>query len=62
MEWIKKFFKEEEGTEVVEWALAAGLIVAIGAAIFTGIGTAAAGHLQSLLDLLTGPAAPPPVP
>ncbi len=27
MEWIKKFFKEEEGTEVVEWALVLGVIV-----------------------------------
>jgi len=52
MEWIKKFFKEEEGTETVEWALVGGLIVAVGAALFVTIGTAASAHLQTLLELL----------
>ena len=31
--------RDDEGTEVVEWALAGGLIVAVGAAIFVAIGT-----------------------
>jgi len=48
MEWIKKFFKEEEGTEVVEWALVGGLIVAVGAALFLAIGTEASVKLQEL--------------
>jgi len=52
MEWIKKFFKEEEGTEVVEWALAGGLIVAVGAAIFIGIGDRASVHLTALFNAL----------
>jgi Flp pilus assembly pilin Flp len=61
MEWIKKFFKEEEGTEVVEWALAGGLIVAAGAAVFVTIGTEADRLLTLVSDLLSG-AAPAPAP
>jgi pilus assembly protein Flp/PilA len=53
MEWIKKFFKEEEGTEVVEWAVAGGLIVAVGALVFTSIGTQAAVLLNQLLTALS---------
>lgn len=45
MQGIEHFWKEEEGTEVVEWALVGGLIVAVGAAIFVVIG----GHAETLL-------------
>lgn len=38
MQGIQKFWKEEEGTEVVEWALVASLIVAIGAGMFATLG------------------------
>jgi pilus assembly protein Flp/PilA len=51
---VKRFLREEEGTEVVEWALVAGLIIAVGAAIFTGIGAQVAAHLGDLLTLLGG--------
>ena len=54
MEWIKKFFKEEEGTETVEWAVAGGLIVAVGAAIFGLIGTQAEVLLNRLLTAISG--------
>ncbi len=54
MQGIERFVREEEGTEVVEWALVAGLIVAVGAAVFTGIGTQVAVHLNSLLTALGG--------
>lgn len=37
-EAVKRFLREEEGTEVVEWALVGGLVVAVGAAIFMTIG------------------------
>ncbi|WP_152206445.1 Flp family type IVb pilin [Marinobacter changyiensis] len=50
---VKRFVREEEGTEVVEWALVAGLVVAVGALIFTEIGTQAARLLQSVADLLS---------
>ncbi|TDX28401.1 pilus assembly protein Flp/PilA [Modicisalibacter xianhensis] len=51
---VKKFLRDEEGTEVVEWALVAGLIVAVGAAVFSGIGTQVRTHLTSLYTALGG--------
>ncbi|SFH38793.1 Flp family type IVb pilin [Modicisalibacter xianhensis] len=53
---VKKFLRDEEGTEVVEWALVAGLIVAVGAGIFWSIGDAVSVHLNSLLEALGGEA------
>ena len=35
---LASLVRDEEGTEVVEWALAGGLIVALGAAIFAALG------------------------
>lgn len=51
---VERFLREEEGTEVVEWALVGGLIVAVGAAVFSGIGTAAKGYLNDILEALGG--------
>ncbi|WP_373188086.1 Flp family type IVb pilin [Halopseudomonas sp.] len=48
MHGIERFWKEEEGTEVVEWALVGGLIVAVGGAIFAAIG----GKVSTLLTAL----------
>lgn len=50
---LKRFLREEEGTEVVEWALVAGLIVAVGATIFATIGGHVQTHLNSLATALT---------
>ena len=49
---VKRFVKEEEGTEVVEWALVAGLIVAVGAGIFVLIGGEVDFHLNEILEAL----------
>ncbi|MDC0663749.1 hypothetical protein [Marinobacter sp. SS21] len=49
---VKRFLREEEGTEVVEWALLAGLVVAVGAAVLATIGTEAKAKLDELLALL----------
>ena len=54
IEGVKRFLREEEGTEVVEWALVAGLIVAVGAAVMVTIGTGASERLTELANLLTG--------
>ena len=35
---IKRFVREESGLETVEWAIVGGLVVAVGAIIFTLIG------------------------
>ncbi|RTQ99631.1 Flp family type IVb pilin [Halomonas nitroreducens] len=53
MQGIERFWKEEEGTEVVEWALVGGLIVAVGAAIFVAIGDNAAQFLTAINDVFT---------
>lgn len=50
---VQSFLREEEGTEVVEWALVAGLIVAVGAVIFSQIGDQVVIHLNALLTALT---------
>ncbi|MDX1754599.1 MAG: hypothetical protein R3175_00900 [Marinobacter sp.] len=47
-EAVKRFLCEEEGTEIVEWALVGGLLVAVGAAIFSVIGTDTKGALETL--------------
>jgi pilus assembly protein Flp/PilA len=52
MQGIERFWKEEEGTEVVEWALVAGLIVAVGAAIFATIGGQVEGILTNVSNVL----------
>ena len=36
---IKRFVREESGLETVEWAIVGGLVVAVGAIIFTLIGS-----------------------
>lgn len=45
---VERFLREEEGTEVVEWALVGGLIVAVGGAIFAAIGTRVSELLTAL--------------
>ncbi|MBB3189246.1 Flp family type IVb pilin [Halomonas cerina] len=50
MQGIERFWKEEEGTETVEWALVAGLIVAGAAAVFTLIGT----NVERVMTLING--------
>lgn len=49
---VQRFLKDEEGSEVVEWALVAGLVVAVGAAVFVLIGGEVQRHLNSLLQAL----------
>lgn len=56
MQGVVRFWREEEGTEVVEWALVAGMIVAIGAAVFTALGTQARVLLNQLLEAIGGTA------
>jgi len=36
---IKRFVREESGLETVEWAIVGGLVVAVGAIVFSLIGT-----------------------
>jgi len=50
---IKKFVKEEEGTETVEWAIVAGLVIVAAAALWSQLGTYVQGQIQALLNVLT---------
>ncbi len=47
---IKKFWKEEEGTETVEWAVVAGLVIVAAAGTWVLIG----GHVTSIIGRLEG--------
>ena len=44
----KRFLRDEQGTEIVEWAIVGGLVVAVGAAVFVTIGGDAKTALKSL--------------
>ena len=45
---FSRFLRDEEGTEMVEWAIVGGLVVAVGAAVFGTIGTGANTALTTL--------------
>ncbi|MCG6657318.1 hypothetical protein HOP52_05970 [Halomonas campisalis] len=54
MQGVEKFWQEEEGTEVVEWAMLAALLVTVGVIIMVTIGEAAADRLSALAEMLQG--------
>jgi pilus assembly protein Flp/PilA len=45
---IVRFIKEEEGMEMVEWALVAGLVLLVGATVFNNLGNAVNSKLSQL--------------
>ena len=47
-ETIKNFLRDESGTETVEWAVLAALLVIIAATAFTGLGTAVVTNITAL--------------
>ena len=53
---IKRFVRDESGLETVEWAIVGGLVVAVGAIVFTLIGTDVQTSLENL-QTVTGDAA-----
>ncbi len=55
MEWIKKFFKEEEGTETVEWAILAGLLLIVAVGAWGPLGTAVNAAITAVTGAITGP-------
>lgn len=46
--FIVDFLKEEQGLTMVEYAIAGGLIVAIGTAVFTSLGENVSSRISSL--------------
>jgi Flp pilus assembly pilin Flp len=53
---IKRFVRDESGLETVEWAIVGGLVVAVGAIVFTLIGGDVKTSLNNL-QTITGKAA-----
>ncbi len=45
---IVRFLKEENGMELVEWALVGGIVVAVTAAAITNVGNAVNAKLQAI--------------
>ena len=54
---IKRFVRDESGLETVEWAIVGGLVVAVGAIVFTLIGTDVKTALDSLQTVTSDAAA-----
>ena len=52
--FFKRFVREEEGLELLEYALAAFLFAIVAALIFTGLAQAVTGAIQSAIALLGG--------
>lgn len=48
MKKIIAFLKEEQGLTMVEYAIAGGLIVAVGTAVFTTLGSNVSSQISSL--------------
>ena len=54
---IKRFVCDDSGLETVEWAIVGGLVVAVGAIVFTLIGTDVKTSLDNLQSLTADAAA-----
>ena len=54
MDQIKRFFKEEEGLELSEYAIMAALVIAVAAAVITSVGTQISAVFTDLLGHLGG--------
>jgi Flp pilus assembly pilin Flp len=54
---IKRFVREESGLETVEWAIVGGLVVAVGAIVFTLIGTDVQTSLENMQAITADAAA-----
>jgi Flp pilus assembly pilin Flp len=52
MKMIQRFWKNEEGAELLEIAVYAGLFIVVAASALTGLGTDLKGFLDSVGDLL----------
>jgi pilus assembly protein Flp/PilA len=50
MEWLKKFWRDEEGTQVTETAIVLGLISIASIAVLTVLGPQVAAIFQSVSD------------
>ena len=51
---LKRFAREEEGLEMVEYAVVGGLLVAAGAVIWTALGTEVGNVIETITGVLQG--------
>jgi pilus assembly protein Flp/PilA len=58
MNAIQRFVRDENGLETVEWAIVGGLVVAVGAIVFTLIGGDVKTSLETLQGITANAAAP----
>ncbi|MFN7927498.1 MAG: Flp family type IVb pilin [Blastocatellia bacterium] len=58
MNTIKKFFADEAGLELSEYAIAGALIIIALITAFTNLGTAIKGKINEIINALGGTAAP----
>jgi Flp pilus assembly pilin Flp len=50
---IKKFAKEEEGMETVEYAVVAALVIAVTVLVWQNLGTAIKARIEALTNAIT---------
>ncbi len=49
---MKKFLKEEEGTETVEWAILGALLLVVAAAAWTNLGNIVVEKITAIITVL----------
>ena len=59
---LKKFFRDETGLELSEYAVAAALVILVAAGAFTALGGSINTVIGSLTDAIEGGAAAPAAP
>ena len=47
--WLKRFYRDEEGLTMVEYAIAGALVAATAVAVFTNLGTAIVTRITALV-------------
>ena len=50
--WMRNFWREDDGMEMVEWAIVGALITTAGAAVFTSLGDEVTTTITRIIALL----------
>ncbi|HET8671071.1 MAG TPA: hypothetical protein VFM05_10720 [Candidatus Saccharimonadales bacterium] len=62
MNLIKRFFKDETGVELAEYAVACAILVAIAIIVVNILGEAIFARMEDVADEIDAPPPPPPAP
>lgn len=60
MNIIKKFFDDESGAELAEYAVACAILVAVAIIVYNILGEAIQNKMNDVADEIDAPPAPPP--